>query len=141
MLWPRALDMFFKSPFLGVGFGAYNDAPFNPYGLSGLFSVSRPMTYVNSDAHAHNSYFHIAAEMGILGLFIVYKLVRAIFSAAKRLGSTIENDIVFYLVWTILLMSLSEHRLFTPSNALPVFIIVSWILAQTPPDLRLRTGS
>jgi O-antigen ligase len=132
MLWPRALNMFFESPYVGVGFGAYNDIPFKPEGLSGFFSWSRPLIYVNSNSHAHNSYFHIAAEMVILGLFMVYKFIGAIFTASERLGSKIDHDIVFYIVWVLLIMSLSEHRLFSPSNALPVFIIVSWIPAQPP---------
>jgi O-antigen ligase len=130
MLWPRALDLFFASPIFGVGFGSYNDFPFRPVGWVGVLATSEPFYYVYSDGHAHNSYFHILAEMGAVGLFLVYKLFRSILDAVKATCSGIEYEIVFYLIWGLLLMSLTEHRLVTPSNALPVFIIVSWILAK-----------
>jgi O-antigen ligase len=81
--WGAGLNMVWKNPFTGVGFGNYK-AMVTRYDTTGT---------VRSDPHvAHNAYLEIAAEMGIPA-FLVYLsiFVAAFFSAEKTLRKALAR--------------------------------------------------
>jgi O-antigen ligase len=130
-LWPQALDLFFHSPILGVGFGAYNDAPHTLEGFSGIFMLNNPERLALDSGHAHHSFYHIMAETGLVGLgltlFMLHRMniyIKGIKIDSLRLGM----QLAFWMnIWS----SMTEHRLFTPSQMLPFIIILSLSVASS----------
>lgn len=82
-LWGYSLDLIKKSPFVGIGYGRFNDQDRIFRGLNGYFFVQTGGTMSHSEqndiqanaivnpGNAHNSYLHIFAENGIVGLFLL----------------------------------------------------------------------
>jgi O-antigen ligase len=128
-LWPRALYIFFKSPIVGTGFGSYNDLPYSfPVGIPNVFAFNHPAAFIFSDKHAHNTYLHVLGETGLVGLglliFFLWKLwkdIDSLQSPSVRLGLKLGY-------WMAILSSLTEHRMFTPSEMLPFTIILGLAL-------------
>ena len=129
-LWPRAIYLFLQSPILGTGFGSYNDLPYNLDGIAGLLMYNAPSIYVFSDAHAHNTFLHVLSETGIVGLIILVMLLLSINSFIKN----INNKFIFYILylgfWGAVFSSVTEHRLFTPSQMVPYIIILGLVYAS-----------
>jgi len=130
-LWPRALKLFTNSPILGMGFGSYNDIPYNisrivPY----LLATNTTSNIVYSDSHAHNSFFHIAAETGIIGLALVIVLLLEIRKTILSLEDKALKYSLYFSLITIIFSSFTEHRLFTPSQVLPFTIILGLVIAE-----------
>ncbi|MFY0632897.1 MAG: O-antigen ligase family protein [Vannielia sp.] len=125
ILWPRAIDLWLQAPLLGVGFGAYDDEhapPENP-------AMILPDPVNHSDAHAHHSFLNVLAEQGAVGLL----LVLLAFARIDRLLSRSSDPICrlgSLLIMLLLLMSLTEHRLYTPSNAIPVVYVIAFALTR-----------
>jgi O-antigen ligase len=88
LLTGAGLLMFQSSPVVGVGPGGFGDAleAFGPQ-ISGLFD------FVGS---AHNGYVHVAAEMGVVGLFAFLFLVVStwvtLFRGARRARHASDED-------------------------------------------------
>lgn len=130
-LWPRAVDLFLRSPLIGTGFGSYDDLPYRFIGIPYVFSYNNPVELTFSAAHAHNSYLHILAETGLVGfaltmsmLFAVRKEIDTVTSRSVRLGLLIG-------LWVTIFSSVTEHRMFTPSQMLPFTIIYGLAVANT----------
>jgi hypothetical protein len=129
-LWPRAWHLFKQSPLIGTGFGSYNDLPYRLEGSLPLVQVNRPPEPVFSDAHAHHTFLHVLAETGLLGFVLlvfllvkIYRFIRTLPEDRLRVGF----ELVF---WIAVLSSLTEHRLFTPSQMLPFTIILGLAVAR-----------
>lgn len=107
--WPPALERFIENPLLGSGFSTYNDRP--------------NITF--NDQHAHNSYLHIAAEQGLIGLLIVLSLWYWIYGYIHTLDqhSWIKNGLQIAF-WSILYSSCAGHRLTTPAMIIPFSLIL-----------------
>ena len=125
--WPRAIDCFFHSPLLGTGFGSIDDVPFKfkpiiPYFLATNIQNNK----VFSDSHAHHSFLHFLGELGLVGLLIFLKFWRTLylFLIRNNYDSRIRS---FLLVsfYNLTIMSFTEHRITTPSNALPFVLALS----------------
>jgi O-antigen ligase len=128
-LWPRAVDLFFQSPLLGTGFGSFNDLPYNLVGIPHVLSFNRPSELVFSSSHAHNTYFHVLAETGLLGLGLLVFLLREVW---KDIDSLEPQSVRLGLklgFWFAVFSSFTEHRLFTPSEMLPFTILFGLALA------------
>lgn len=127
-LWPRAIKLFTISPIYGTGFGSFNDIP---YDFNKLFLFNNSNNIINSDSHAHNSYFHILAETGIIGFGL---LIMFIYIIRKNiLNITIHIGIKYglYITWlSIIFSSFTEHRITTPSQLLPFVIILGFMLME-----------
>lgn len=128
-LWPRAYDSFLQSPILGTGFGSYDDLPYKREGLNGIFAVNRPTELVFSAGHAHHTYLHVMAECGLLGLALLSIFLRDLWRNIKSLTPSVRLGLGTAL-WTAIFASLTEHRLFTPSQMLPITILAGMALAD-----------
>jgi hypothetical protein len=138
-LWPRALDYFRQSPIVGLGFGSFDDQISRVVDYFGVFGQPLGISVAHTDSHAHNSYLNILAELGIVGLAIIVRfywlLVRWCQEGANAaLRESGRDFIAFRFVELssvcLLAMSATEHRLSTPSNVLPISLVVSLLIAS-----------
>lgn len=138
-LWPRALAYFSESPIFGIGFGSFDDQITSVISYFGIISEPLGVTAVHTDAHAHNSYLNIAAELGLVGLglllcFFWYLIGWALHGARFARQSRCAGYIAFVFVELssvcLLVMSFSEHRLVSPSNVLVPALVISLLLAS-----------
>lgn len=82
-LWQAARDLFLGNPLIGIGIGNFVER-YPPY----------VATWVRDGyANAHNAFFNIAAEMGIVGLVgICWLLVVSVRAAARNYRYAIDQD-------------------------------------------------
>lgn len=137
-LWPRALAYFRQSPIFGMGFGAFDDTIAYVVHYFGLFGQPMGITANHTDSHAHNSYLNILAELGVVGLVLILSFYSRLVAwcqqgawASMREGG--RNFVAYRFVELgsvcLLAMSATEHRLTTPSNMLPIALVISLLLA------------
>ena len=124
--WPRAVDSFLHSPLVGTGFGSLNDVPVDYKTIiPEVVSSNKQEAKVYNDSHAHHSFLHFLGEQGIvgLGLFLVFW-----FSVYRYLlrndHHPITRDFLLISFFNLSIMSFTEHRITTPSNALPFVIVL-----------------
>jgi O-antigen ligase len=125
LLYPMAIDMFLQSPIVGIGFTRFDDFPVQISGIPGVLAMNTA-TPIHSNLHAHNSFLHIAAENGIVGLALLFLTIRAIY---RTFASRELYTPVAMILGSLLFASLTEHRLTTPSQAAPAFVIVGLLWA------------
>ena len=125
-LWPRAVDNFIHSPIVGLGFGSYDDLYYRYVNvIPHLFSIKDGAVVRHSEAHAHNSTFTILAELGIVGYALFVLLFNEINKKIIALKD-VEPGIFMALslaFWTCIFSSATEHRITTPSQMIPFFIL------------------
>lgn len=138
-LWPRALAYFRQSPIFGIGFGSFDDTISLVVNYFGAFGQAVGVTADHTDSHAHNSFLNILAELGVVGLVLIlsfyWRLVawcqRGAWASMRENG---RNFIAYRFVelasLCLLAMSATEHRLTTPSNMLPIALVISLLLAS-----------
>jgi O-antigen ligase len=138
-LWPRALAYFRQSPLFGIGFGSFDDQISYVSHYFGLFGHPIGITANHTDSHAHNSYLNFLAELGVVGLVLMmmfyWRLIawcqKGTWVAMRESG---RNFIAYRFVELssvcLLAMSATEHRMTTPSNVLPIALVVSLLLAS-----------
>lgn len=83
LYWAYAVRRFADSPLVGMGFGRYNDTDLELIGVRGVVYMAMGGRQRFSVASAHNSYLHVAAETGVVGLVLLLWLWAAIY---RRLG-------------------------------------------------------
>jgi O-antigen ligase len=127
-LWPRAVDLFLKSPLFGTGFGSFNDGPYELEGIPYVLMINNPSEYIFSDAHTHHSYLHILSETGLLGLFLTVLMLILMRSYFLQISSKLLKDAFMIMFWTVILSSMTEHRLFTPAQMLPFFLLTGILI-------------
>lgn len=129
--WPRATYAFLSSPLIGIGYGGVNDLPIileENY----FVAFNQQPNKVFDNQHGHNSYLHILAEQGLMGLFLfllfwiyLYKYLEG----GNRKDTT--RAILLMSFFSISIMAFTEHRITTPSNCLPFVILLSlYIMKQ-----------
>jgi O-antigen ligase len=128
--WPLALHAFFQSPILGIGFGAFDDLPWDFWGWRGVVAFNSPDVYWHTDGHAHHTYLHIMAEMGAVGLVLMLWFLNRLHEFLKTVESTTVRTALLLGFWVNVVSSFTEHRLFTPSQMLPYIIMVGLAFAQ-----------
>ncbi len=128
-LWPMAVQMFIYSPILGAGMGTFND-DIRFVGKKGLayFNVGE---YYNSSAHAHNTYLHVLAENGIIGLVLVVLLIMQIRKFVKNLEDKKLGITLFIALLYAVFSGFLEHRLFTPAQMIPLVLILGMAISNT----------
>jgi O-antigen ligase len=125
LLYPMAMDMFLQSPIVGIGFTRFDDFPVQISGMQGVLAMNSAPP-IHSNLHAHNSFLHIAAENGIVGLALLFLFIRSIY---RSFTSREMYTPVAMILGSLLFASLTEHRLTTPSQAAPAFVIVGLLWA------------
>ncbi|QQC63581.1 O-antigen ligase family protein [Paraburkholderia ginsengisoli] len=141
-LWPRALTYFEHSPIVGMGFGSFDDEIHSVVSYFGLFSASSDIAVQHSDSHAHNSYLHILAELGIVGLVLMTMFYWRLIDWSQK-GAAVyalhgggQNFAAYRFVEIssvcLLVMGATEHRLVSPSNVLILSLVTSLLLAWRP---------
>lgn len=124
--WPRAAEAFLHSPLVGTGFGSLNDVPakYKPI-IPKVVSTNMQEEKVYNDSHAHHSYLHLLGEQGLLGLglFLVFWFSVYRFLLANDYHR-ITRDFLLVSFFNLSIMSYTEHRITTPSNALPFVIVL-----------------
>lgn len=129
--WPLALHAFFQSPIFGIGFGAYDDLPWDFWGWRGVVAFNSPDWHWHSDAHAHHTYLHIMAEMGAVGLVLLMWFLNRLHQFLKTIEPEMVRMALMLGFWVNVVSSFTEHRLFTPSQMLPFIIMVGLAFAQS----------
>ena len=130
-LWPKAIRLFSASPIVGTGYGSFNDDPILlKVIVKGLLAMNQPAEYIYSAAHAHNTYLHVMAETGIIGLLLLLIFLKCL----RDHVMTIRNRPLRYGLYIGLCMnifsSFTEHRLFTPSQMIPYVLILGMIISE-----------
>jgi len=141
--WPRAVDCFFHSPFFGTGFGSIDDVPFKfESKIPLILSTNIQNNKVFTDSHAHHSFLHFLGELGLFGLFIFLKFWKTIY---KFLTKNNQDPRIrgFLLVsfYNLTIMSFTEHRITTPSNALPFVLALSLYYVYVNHQKKLEVNS
>ncbi|WP_456267959.1 O-antigen ligase family protein [Kushneria sp. AK178] len=131
-LWPRAIDLFYRNPYIGYGFGSYDDRPYEPYKFNSSLEFNNVYSSGNvrhTSSHAHNSFLNFAAEMGLVGIIIVLIFSLVIHSIVLKVRPVYISK-ALELSWLIVLFSsLTEHRLTTPSQVLPIMLITGLLFS------------
>jgi O-antigen ligase len=129
--WPLAMHAFFQSPIVGIGFGAFDDLPWNFWGWPGVFAFNSPEWFWHTDAHAHHTFLHVMAEMGAVGLVLLLWFLNRLHAFLQTLESPMVRRALLLGFWVSVVSSFTEHRLFTPSQMLPFVIMVGLAFAHT----------
>ena len=123
-VWPWAWQEFMSSPIYGKGLSTFNDKTVLEnvkYEFAGL-RILKKNTF--NSGHAHNSYLHILAELGFLGLILIFCILCEVNSMIKKLPNY-ERLLLTSCLFAMIISSFTEHRLTTPSQALPFYFLLS----------------
>lgn len=124
--WPRCVYAFKNSPVFGIGFGGINDLPLKFESGNSFIRMNNQEKKVFDDQHGHNSYLHILSEQGIIGLaFFLFFWIYIYKFIIKNDKVDVIRDILLVVFFNISIMSFTEHRITTPSNALPFILFLS----------------
>lgn len=135
-LWPPALYLWLHSPVFGTGFGSYNDVPYDLKGIPYLFQLNASNHFLYNDGHAHHSFLHILAETGLVGLALVLIFLYQVWKFIMKLESEAFRHGLAMVFWIAVWSSMTEHRLFTPSQMLPFTMILGLALGNHRAETR-----
>lgn len=132
LLWSYATRKLLDSPFFGLGWGRFNDTNLVLVGVPGLVHFAADGEQKLTTSNAHNSYFHVLSESGILGmglLLAIWLLLYVKFDKAiRRLKAFKELKSYFVacqgLIVFALGCALTGHALASPSIMVPVLTIL-----------------
>ncbi len=91
-VWVYAIKRFLQSPLFGIGFGRFNDIGLRLEGVNGIFLFALNGKRTLSVASAHNSYLHVLAESGILGLVLLGWLWKSLFNRLRKAERELASD-------------------------------------------------
>lgn len=119
-----SMKMIASAPVFGIGVGKY-------YSLSGAF-MSPELRSIYAFENAHNNFFQIAAELGLVGgILFVWVIASALSSSARSLQSPALGALSGTLAY--LLTCLTGHPLLVHETAYPFWIVLGCAvgIAQT----------
>lgn len=119
-LWPKAIDIFINNPILGSGFSSYND----------YIESGHRQTFASN--HAHHSYLHILAEMGLFGLMILLYFIVLFrrFWLKHRRNHMMIADISYFSFLVVVFAAFTEHRLTTPASMIIVSTLIGLFISH-----------
>jgi hypothetical protein len=146
MLWVYATKRLIESPVFGMGWGRFNDL-YLVMSNTRLSSLAVGGQQVFSAASAHNSYFQLLAETGLIGFGLYFSVWIWIYLRslkAEKLFKHIQSVRAYYvgcqaLVVYILVCALTGHALASPSVMLPVVTILGVGLAFYRSSLKVSS--
>jgi O-antigen ligase len=127
-----SLKMIASAPAFGIGVGRY-------YPMSGAF-MSPELRRIYTLENAHNNFFQIAAELGLVGgILFVWMIARALSSSTTALRSRGENTVLlgaFSGTFAYLLTCLTGHPLLVYETAYPFWLVMGCAVgvSQTEPE-------
>jgi O-antigen ligase len=132
LLWSYSIRKLIASPVFGLGWGRFNDTNLVLVGVPGIIDFAADGEQRLSTSNAHNSYFHVLAESGLLGLFLLLALwiilYRRFGRACRLLNDFAELRAYFVacqgLIVFALSCSLTGHALASPSIMIPVLTML-----------------
>jgi O-antigen ligase len=134
-VWPWAIDDFLESPIFGTGFSTFNDHYIELKKIAPLINLRILEENIYNSGHAHHSFLHILAEMGIIGILLIFLILKKIYQMILRLPD-FDRMALLLCFFALLFASLTEHRLVTPSQALPFFTILAMIFSNNRFNLK-----
>ena len=146
IVFKEALDDFYMSPLLGIGFGRHNDDSLKFSGIPNVAYIATSGDVINSDEHAHNSYLHFLAEGGIIGLTLMmgiwvslYRWVKKVRSqfAESTFGKAFVTGVQACIILE-LLISFTEHSLGTGVSVLCTLTMVGLLQNLAASEGRVR---
>jgi len=132
LYWRAALALFGERPLFGIGLGQY------PYRFARDYSAGLQLPWPHPEAyHAHSSYLHVLAELGIvgLGLFLLFwaLTLRALISALRtHHRGTLPWAFAFGVILAVvaeLVVALVDYNLASPTAMLPLGLLVGLALS------------
>ena len=131
-LWVYASKRFLASPLFGMGWGRFND--FNTIFINAppYLSVAGGGGKKLTPETAHNSYFHLAAESGLIGLALYMSFWGALYLRCQRATQALvqvkELKAFFVaaqgMIVFILTCALTGHAVGSPSVLVPTMVIL-----------------
>ncbi len=159
-LWKYALFLFWKSPLVGIGFGRFNDTYLEFSGVPQLANLAvdgeryfgstirwEQDQLMTSTGNAHNSYLHMLAETGFLGLALFMALWLMLYwycqprrgrpvTAADRFEAAYCQGCRAMIV-CLAVTALAGHALAAPSGGILLTTMVgAWIAYRPSPSTR-----
>ncbi len=145
-LWASATKNFMNSPIVGLGFGRTNDWVSELSGVKGLVWVATDGTRRFNASQAHNSYFQIAQETGLVGLILMGWLWFEIFMRLRRIGKDTRvsqfgnlrysTEAARGMVIFAAGCSLTGHALAAPAIGVPIMMTVGVLVSLARTELR-----
>ncbi len=136
-IWPRAVHYFLSSPIVGIGYGSYNDPYKDLVGYQGIWMRNISDARVYDDSHAHNTYLHLLAEVGLIGYGLFgYFTVQLLHRLQKVSLAPLRNGLLLAF-FTAVFASLTEHRFATPSQMMPFLLCSVVVISSENRSLRL----
>lgn len=131
-LWVYAAKRIMARPMFGMGWGRFNDPHVHFIDASPFLSIGATGVKALVPSTAHNSYFQIGAESGLVGLVMYMSIWYILF---RRCGRAIDafaglTDLKAYYVALqgnivfILTCGLTGHALGSPSVMLPTMVLL-----------------
>lgn len=126
-LWGRAVHEGLASPVIGSGFGRYNDVDRGFEGIEGVFyPAMNAGTASASNLTAHNSFLHVFAELGLLGLANLTALLVSLWRPLRRnCGDDLWAHVGLTSLICLVLMSITQHAFGAPIFGLSLFCMVA----------------
>ena len=132
LYWVYAYERFSDSPLIGMGFGRWNDLRLQMRGVEGLIYPAVAGEKVLSVNSAHNSYFHLLAESGVIGLALLIIFWASLYKRLKRNEILFhQNDSLrsYYIACQALIIfaaagAMFGHWLAAPAIGLPIMTII-----------------
>jgi hypothetical protein len=136
-LWVYATKRFLASPLFGMGWGRFNDPDVEFIDVPPYLSIGAMGNNKLSPATAHNSYFHLAAESGLVGLALYLSLWALLYRRCGKAAFILRplRDLSAYfiagqgLIIFILTCALTGHALGSPSVMLPTMTLLGVAIA------------
>ena len=132
LYWGYALQRLADSPFLGAGFGRFNDQYVHFAGLPGVYYFGVSAQNSAATLHAHNTYLHMLAETGIFGLLLLLAVWRGLWRRNARAMQSFAHlpaVLAYYealqaLLVFLLVAAFFGHALCAPIDAIPTLALL-----------------
>ncbi len=140
VFWSYAIHRFIQSPWVGIGWGRYNDPNLQFSGSPGWIYMAMRGEQRFGAANAHNSYLMLLCESGLIGLFLFSLIWFSIYiqlsKAKQKFAQSISMQSYFIAAQASILFTLTAamfgHALAAPSVCIPVLTFVGAGLSLHP---------
>ena len=150
LFYARGVKLFVDSPLVGAGFGRFNDYYVDFHGPAGILHVGTSGLRVSNTQSAHNSYLHLLAETGVIGLALLVwfwaRLWKRLRSKEAELYCAREYSLaaiakaVRFMILPVLVGALFGHAFATPSFGFLLLVSAGLVVSAKIPDRVVPDG-